>query len=341
MAKEQRNVRICLAASGGGHLRQLLDLEPVWAAQDHFFLTEDTALGQSIARDHRSHFLAHVALGQARLGHPVHMAKAALRNFAESVRAIWTEKPDLIISTGAGAVFFACLLGKMRGARFILIDSFARFDRPSVFARLARPLADVTIVQSPALKAHWPKALLFDPFRRLDTPPPPKEDVIFVTVGATLGFDRMVALIADLKRAGRIPERILFQIGSSVRPADLPDDVEIVRDLPFDQVQDVLRRARIVITHGGTGSLITALRAGCNVIAMPRSFALKEHYDDHQSEITGAFAKRGLILTAHDPQELAAALDVARVRTPTLATTDPSALRAFLTSEIERLCTPA
>jgi hypothetical protein len=102
-----------------------------------------------------------------------------------------------------------------------------------------------------------------------------------------------------------------------------------------------LRRARIVITHGGTGSLITALRAGCNVIAMPRSFALKEHYDDHQSEITGAFAKRGLILTAHDPQELAAALDVARVRTPTLATTDPSALRAFLTREIERLRTPA
>ena len=341
VSKEQRNVRICLAASGGGHLRQLLDLEPVWAAQDHFFLTEDTALGQSIARDHRSHFLTHVALGQARLGHPVQMMRAALRNLSESVRAIWVEKPDLIISTGAGAVFFACLLGKMRGARFILIDSFARFDRPSVFARIARPLADVTIVQSPALKAHWPKALLFDPFRRLDTPPPPKEDVIFVTVGATLGFDRMVALVADLKRAGRIPERILFQIGSGVRPADLPDDVEIVRDLPFDQVQDVLRRARIVITHGGTGSLITALRAGCNVIAMPRSFALKDHYDDHQSEITGAFAKRGLILTAHDPQELAAALDVARVRTPTLATTDPSALRAFLTSEIERLCTPA
>ena len=87
MAKEQRNVRICLAASGGGHLRQLLDLEPVWAAQDHFFLTEDTALGQSIARDHRSHFLAHVALGQARLGHPVQMMRAALRNLAESVRA--------------------------------------------------------------------------------------------------------------------------------------------------------------------------------------------------------------------------------------------------------------
>jgi UDP-N-acetylglucosamine:LPS N-acetylglucosamine transferase len=124
------------------------------------------------------------------------MAKAALRNFAESVRAIWTEKPDLIISTGAGAVFFACLLGKMRGARFILIDSFARFDRPSVFARLARPLADVTIVQSPALKAHWPKALLFDPFRRLDTPPPPKEVMLVDTTGTKLGVMTWAAAVA-------------------------------------------------------------------------------------------------------------------------------------------------
>jgi UDP-N-acetylglucosamine--N-acetylmuramyl-(pentapeptide) pyrophosphoryl-undecaprenol N-acetylglucosamine transferase len=132
----------------------------------------------------------------------------------------------------------------------------------------------------------------------------------------------------------------MFQIGSGAIPESLPADVEIVRDLPFDQVQDILRRARIVITHAGTGSLITALRAGCNVIAMPRTFALKEHYDDHQSEITDAFAARGLILPARTAAELVAALAAARVRPPTLATTDPSALCTYLVSEIARLATP-
>lgn len=337
MARAKRKLRIGLAASGGGHVRQLLDLEPVWRAHDHFFVTEDTALGQSIARDHRTYFVDHVALGQARLGKPLQMMCAATHNLAQSLRAIRAEQPDLIISTGAGAVFFASVAARLAGAHFILIDSFARFQSPSAFARLARPFADRLIVQSAALQQRWPEALVFDPFRRMEALPPPKEDLIFVTVGATLGFDRMVAGVARLKREGLLPERIIFQIGAGAWPVDLPDDCLVLRDMPFAEVQEILQRARIVVTHGGTGSLITALRAGCNVVAMPRSFARKEHYDDHQREITQAFAARGLIVPAEDFAGLALAIAEARTRTPCLATTDPSALRAFLTDEIDHL----
>lgn len=337
MHDKRNGVRICLAASGGGHVRQLLDLEPVWGAHDHFFVTEDTSLGRSIAERHRTHFVDHFALGQAKLGHPLAMAQSGWRNLGQSIRAIRAERPDIVISTGAGAVLFACLTARAMGAPFISVDSFARFDRPSAFARMARPFATSVVVQSPALKQFWPDALLFDPLKMLDTPPPPKDDLMFVTVGATLGFDRMIETVAALKRAGRIPERIVFQTGSGATPADMGDDVEIVRELPFDAVQALLQRARIVVTHGGTGSLITALRAGCNVVAMPREFARKEHYDDHQSEITSAFEARGLILAAHDAAGMAAALDRARTRTPTLATTDPGELRTFLSGEIEKV----
>lgn len=336
-SKKGRRVKLCLAASGGGHVRQLLDLEPIWATQDHVFITEDTPLGRSIAQSHRTHFVEHVALGQARLGHPFKMVGAALKNFGQSLRAIVKERPDMVISTGAGAVFFACLIARLSGARLILIDSFARFQDPSAFARIARPFAHDVIVQSPGLKAHWPDALLFDPLRVLDTPAPKKDALIFVTVGATLGFDRMVDAVAQLKRTGRIRDRVIFQIGSGAVPTDLPADTEIVRDLPFDRVKEVLARARVVVTHGGTGSLITALRAGCHVVAMPRAFSLKEHYDDHQSEITGAFVARGLILAAHNIDELAVAIDATQARTPVVATTDPSALRDHLAKEIDRL----
>lgn len=337
MHKERSGVRICLAASGGGHVRQLLDLEPVWGAHDHFFVTEDTSLGRSIAERHRTHFVDHFALGQAKLGHPLAMAQSGWRNLGQSVRAIRAERPDIVISTGAGAVLFACLTARAMGAPFISVDSFARFDKPSAFARMAKPFATSVVVQSPALKQIWPDARLFDPLKMLDTPPPPKEALMFVTVGATLGFDRMIETVAALKRAERIPERIVFQTGSGVAPVGMGADVEIVQDLPFDAVQALLQRAKIVVTHGGTGSLITALRAGCNVVAMPREFARKEHYDDHQSEITSAFEARGLILTAHDEAGMAKALDTARHRTPTLATTDPSELRAFLSAEIEKV----
>lgn len=330
-------MRICLAASGGGHVRQLLDLEPVWGAYDHFFVTEDTSLGRSIADKHRTHFVDHFALGQAKLGHPLEMAASGCRNLRQSIRAIRAERPDIVISTGAGAVLFSCLTARALGAPFISVDSFARFDKPSAFARMAKPFATSVVVQSAALKKIWPDALLFDPLKMLDTTPPPKEDLMFVTVGATLGFERMIETVAQLKRAGKIPERVVFQTGSGPFPTGLGDDVELVRELPFDEVQALLQRAKIVVTHGGTGSLITALRAGCNVIAMPREFERKEHYDNHQSEITDAFVSRGLILAAHNETEMAAALETARVRTPTLATTDPSELRAFLSAEIEKV----
>ncbi|MFM7028908.1 MAG: beta-1,4-glucuronosyltransferase WelK [Chakrabartia sp.] len=337
MAAPASGLKICLAASGGGHVRQLLDLAPVWDRHDHFFVTEDTALGRSIARTHRTHFVDHVALGQARLGRPGAMLGSAARNFAQSIAAIARERPDLVLSTGAGAVFFACLAARLTGARFILIDSFARFQAPSAFARIARPLAHRLIVQSAALQARWPKALVFDPLTRLTGPVPLKDDLIFVTVGATLGFDRLIDTVAALKRAGEISERVIFQIGSGHRPGALPADCEVVTDLDFTEVQALLQHARIVITHGGTGSLVTALRAGCNVIAMPRLFARGEHYDDHQSEIIQAFVARGLILAAEDTDALAAALPIARTRMPTPATTDPSALRDYLTGEIARL----
>src|SRR6516165_6935795 len=54
-------LRLCLAGSGGGHVRQILDLEPAWSGHDYFFLTEDTALGKSLALQHRTHFVPHFA----------------------------------------------------------------------------------------------------------------------------------------------------------------------------------------------------------------------------------------------------------------------------------------
>jgi UDP-N-acetylglucosamine transferase subunit ALG13 len=316
-------LRICLAASGGGHVRQLLDLESVWSKHDAFFLTEDTALGRSLAEKHRTHFVTHVAVGQARLGAPGRMLIGAVRNFFQSARAILNEKPDVVLSTGAGAVFFALLWARLFGAKVVVIDSFARFDKPSLFARIAAPFAHRKVVQSKALGPHFPDAKVFDPLRILDKERPAKEALLFATVGATLPFDRLITSVANLKARGLIPERIVAQVGIG---GVTPPGVEAVETLGFDEIQALLKRADFVVCHGGTGSLITALREGCRVVAMPRLFELQEHYDDHQAEITSAFAKRGLIGVAKSEEELAAALQEARERTPVLATTDPSEL---------------
>jgi UDP-N-acetylglucosamine transferase subunit ALG13 len=325
--REGRGVRICLAGSGGGHVRQLLDLEPFWSKHDYFFLTEDTALGQSLRESHRTYLVPHFAWGQAKLGAPFRMLAAAVKSFFQSAAIIAKEQPSIIVSTGAGAVFFAVVWAKLLGARVVIIESFARFEGPSLFCRLSAPLAKNLIVQSPKLKVAYPRAQVFDPMRILDTPAPAKQALVFATVGATLPFDRLVESVAQLRDEGTIPERLVVQTGiGGIRPKGL----DVVETLPFEEVKTLLRDASIVVCHGGTGSLITALREGCQVIAMPRLAARSEHYDNHQEEITSAFAQRGLILVANSTDELREAFEKAHNRAPVVATSDPSALIEFL-----------
>jgi UDP-N-acetylglucosamine transferase subunit ALG13 len=224
-------------------------------------------------------------------------------------------------------VFFPVVLARLLGAHVVVIESFARFEKPSLFGRLASPLAHDLVVQSAKLAPYYPRAKVFDPFRVLDGPAPPKEPWLFATVGATLPFDRLVSTVGEAAAAGAVPERITIQTGlGGLTPAGL----ETHETLPFDKVQEILSRCSIVVCHGGTGSLITALRQGCQVIAIPRLASLGEHYDDHQSEITSAFAARGLVLVANSKTEFEAALVEARSRKVTMATTDPRELIEFL-----------
>jgi UDP-N-acetylglucosamine--N-acetylmuramyl-(pentapeptide) pyrophosphoryl-undecaprenol N-acetylglucosamine transferase len=215
-----------------------------------------------------------------------------------------------------------------------VMESFARFENPSLFGRIAAPLAHDMVIQSAKLAGRYPRARVFDPLRMLDGVPPPKQDLLFATVGATLAFDRLVDTVAALHVEGAIPERVIVQTGLG---GHAPEGLEVQETLPFDRVQEILRDAKIVVCHGGTGSLITALRQGCQVIAVPRLYRLGEHYDDHQADITEAFERRGLVLVANTPDEMRSALAAARTRAPVMATTDPQALMDFLEGLIARL----
>ena len=334
MSENETLPTLCLAASGGGHVRQILDLVPLWHKMPHYFVTEQTALGESIASTERTFFVPHVALGQARLGAPFSMLWSAIRNAVASASIVARTRPDIVLTTGAGSMFFIILWARMLGAHIILIDSFARFDRPSAFARIAGKLAHLRIAQSERSGKNWPGSIVFDPFLLLDDLRPKKDALLFATVGATLPFDRLVRLVSEAKRKGLLPDEVVVQTGIG---GAQPENLDCIESLPFDDVQRLLKRADYVVCHGGTGSLITALQNGCRTVAVPRRFALGEHYDDHQSEITRAFHKRGLIEVADTVEEFEIALRKLQGRTPAMATTEPTALLTYLEHYIDGL----
>lgn len=322
--------RICLAASGGGHLRQLLDLADFWSESDYFFVTEDTALGRSVREQHPTDFVPHFALGQAKLGNPLLMIGRALKSAWRSLQIVRHRKPGLVVTTGAGSQLFIVLWARLRGARIVLIDSFARFEGPSAFARLAGPLAHLRIAQSASAGENWPGSTVYDPMREVAPTPREKQDLLIATVGATLPFPRLVDTVLEAKRTGLITEDVLLQVGEGSAPVAPVEGLRVVETMGFEELREALARARLVICHGGTGSIITALQAQCGTIVMPRRFERGEHYDNHQAEICDAFAARGLVHVADDLDSLSAALPLARQQDPRPVRTDYSGLTTIL-----------
>ena len=320
--------RVCLAGSGGGHVRQLVDLEPAVEGHDHFFITEDSGFTRDLASRSRVRFVTHFALGQGRLGSPLRMIASGIRNFFQSAAIVLAERPRWVITTGAGSVYFTVLWARLIGARVILIEILRKASRASRGSPdLAGPLARYKVVQSAALAGALARCVGL----RSDA-----------GAGRRAAAEKTAAVrhgrrhprlrparpaVARLEGAGAIPEEIIVQTGGGgVRPPGL----DTHETLPFKQMRAILRDADIVVCHGGTGSLITALREGCWVVAMPRRFEDGDHYDDHQSEITHAFAERGLIEVARSEEELAAALQAVRARPPVVATSEPTELIAYL-----------
>lgn len=322
-----KKIRICLAASGGGHLHEMLDLRAFWEEHDRFFVTEPTPIAQSLDASERVHLVEPIAFGHFRARPLVSVLRAAAQNIGAAWRAVRTERPDVVLSTGAGSVFFVVLFAKLLGAKYIHVEAFCRFETPTIFGRLTHRFADAIFVQSEQLANVWQNVEVFDPFVRLPPSTEVKEDLGIVTVGTVLPFDRLVNAVASLDPKDGCPSRIVAQVGTG---GERPVGMDTRENIDFAEMTALLERAKVVFCHAGNGSLMSALQAGCRIVAMPRRADLGEHWDDHQREILQAFAARGVIEVAEDADDLQPALERALAKPAARARNDHSALIARL-----------
>ncbi len=118
--------------------------------------------------------------------------------------------------------------------------------------------------------------------------------MIFCTVGTHEDpFDRLVGELDRLVATGEITEPVHIQTGySKLVPAQCTHEAMI----GFDAVQDWMRRARVVVTHGGPASIMQALALGKVPVVVPRQAKFGEHVDDHQVRFSRRIADRVLVV---------------------------------------------
>lgn len=141
--------------------------------------------------------------------------------------------------------------------------------------------------------------------------------MIFGTVGGQLPFDRLVRAI-DLWAASRGRADVLIQVGPSDIKLESARAVPMLAPPEFDRT---FEEARVVVSHAGMGTILTALTRGKPLLVMPRRAELGEHRNDHQLATAAQFEGRPGILVAWSEEELLEKLDELE-RTPAPETID-------------------
>lgn len=131
--------------------------------------------------------------------------------------------------------------------------------------------------------------------------------MIFVTVGSQkFQFNRLLKEIDRLIEIGRLEEEVFAQIGYSDY---IPKNYNYKKFLNRDEIPKIMNKCNKVITHGGTGAIIGAVKQNKKVVAIPRLKEFGEHIDNHQIEIINEFSKENLIVSVNDINELEVIVD--------------------------------
>lgn len=131
--------------------------------------------------------------------------------------------------------------------------------------------------------------------------------MIFITLGSQkFQFNRLLEQIDELIKEEKIKEDVFAQIGYSDYK---PKNYKYKEFLDREEFSEVMKISDIVITHGGTGAIITAVKNNKKVIAVPRLSSYNEHVDDHQVEITSQFKEMNLIESVYDIELLCDAIE--------------------------------
>lgn len=150
----KKNKKILLISSIGGHLTQLLQLEPLFKEYDYHLVTEKSEITLNLKGKHPISYLVYGARN-----YPLRYAFKFSYNIAKSFYIFLRERPDIVITTGVHTAVPMCYIAKLFGKKVVFIESFAKSSSPTLSGRMVYPIADLFIVQWESMKKVYPKAV--------------------------------------------------------------------------------------------------------------------------------------------------------------------------------------
>lgn len=144
--------KVCLISSSGGHLEQIKQLTGVINRYECFFVVTRTKATEAM---NQKKYIVSDLVRTNKLVLTMRIVKMMI----EQLIIFLKEKPDVIITTGAGVAIPMCIIGKFFRRKIIYIESFARIKTPNKTGMFIYKFADLFIIQWEDLKKYYPKAV--------------------------------------------------------------------------------------------------------------------------------------------------------------------------------------
>ena len=115
--KSEKKIKICFAASSGGHYEQLMMLKPLMEEYESFVVTEKTDYDAK-AKGEKTYYMHQVNRKEKTF------IWRMIQNAFLSLKIYMKEKPDVVICTGVLAMIPICLISKIMGKKLVYIYHF-------------------------------------------------------------------------------------------------------------------------------------------------------------------------------------------------------------------------
>lgn len=124
--------------------------------------------------------------------------------------------------------------------------------------------------------------------------------MIFVTTGTQAPFNRLIRAMEEIagELAGEEVVAQAFGVDFVVR------NMKVVEFLTPEEYKGIFSKSRLIISHAGMGTIISALRERKQIIIVPRIASLGEHRNEHQMATANKIAQLNYMPVVYNMDDL-------------------------------------
>lgn len=146
--------KVIFISSTGGHLTELLKLEPLFNKFDYLLITEKTSANLNLKKKYNTKFLV--------FGSKDHIFSYIFKflyNIIKSFVIFIKFKPEFIITTGTHTAVPMCYIAHIFKKKVIFIETFANTKTKTLAGKMVYPISDLFIVQWESMLEQYENAV--------------------------------------------------------------------------------------------------------------------------------------------------------------------------------------